>query len=162
MIVTHPLPRQRCSAWFVLMVLAAGCGREASKPAAAVAPPVVRAVQQRPHVPDEWWLPGCGNVQPLQVGHDVTSPVLVHRVEPKMPETLHHRGRVGIIIMEAVINDAGVVCAARVVKTFEGQFGAELAASALEAVKQWKFRPAKLNGTPRACVYSVSVRLHPR
>ena len=151
------------SAWLVLaVVFVAGCEREAAKPGFSSAAPVARVAQQQRHVPDEWWLPTCGNVQPLQVGHDVTPPVVVHRVESKVPESLHRRERAGIIIIETVIDDAGVVCAARVVKTFEGQFGAEPAASALEAVKQWKFRPAKLNGTPRACVFAISVRLHPR
>ncbi|MFL6246091.1 MAG: energy transducer TonB [Thermoanaerobaculia bacterium] len=95
--------------------------------------------------PDAWWVPACGNIKPLQVGHDVTPPVIIKRVEPKV--------RGGIVILQAVINDAGTVCAARVVKTFDERVGA----SALEAVKQWKFRPAKLNGKPRACVYSIAV-----
>ncbi len=102
--------------------------------------------------PEEWWVATCGNVRPLQVGHDVTPPVTIKRVEPKL------RGRAGIIVVQTVINDSGTVCAARVAKTFDE----ELTASALKAVKQWKFKPAKLNGKPRACVYSLALRIHRR
>lgn len=136
------------------MVLVAACERETAKPVAAS--PVKQPLVQ------DWWIPTCGNVLPLQVGHHVTPPVAIKRVEPRFPEHLHRRGHPGVIIIQIVITDSGVVCAARVEKTFEGSIGAELAASALEAVKQWKFRPAKLNGKPRACVYTLTVRVHTR
>ena len=142
------------------MVLAAACERQTAKPvAASAATATVRGAQEQPVVPD-WWVPACGNVLPLQVGHDVTPPVVIERVDPKMPRYLHPRRRQGVVIIQIVITDAGAVCAARVAKTLEGQIGAELGVSMLEAVKQWKFRPAKLNGQARACVYSIALNTH--
>src|SRR5688572_28990125 len=143
------------------MVLVAACEWESAKPVVASATTAtVRAAQKQPLVQD-WWVPTCGNVLPLQVGHDVTPPVTIKRVEPTFPRHLHSRGLQGVVIIQIVITDSGRVCAARVEKTFEGSIGSEIAASALEAVKQWQFRPAKLNGKPRACGYTLTVRVHP-
>ncbi len=126
----------------------AGCDRPAPPPAKPAAP-----------LADRWWLAACGDIEPLQVGHDVTLPVAVHRVPPKWPDILY-RTRIagGVIIAQAVITDTGDVCAVRILRTFEGAIGEQLSAATVEALRQWKFQPATLHGKPRACVYALTVK----
>lgn len=126
---------RHCFAAVFAAILAVACGREAAAPRADTRV-----------LPDQWWRSACGDVAPLQVGHGVTPPVLLDRVAP--------RSRIGgIVIVATVIGTSGKVCDARVVRTFDG----ELDAVVLEAVRRWRFRPAMLNGTPRAAVYYVTV-----
>lgn len=100
---------------------------------------------------DRWWVATCGEVMPLRVGndHSVTPPQLLERVEPLWPDD----GISGIVIIETVVDANGRICDARVLRGLNQ----ELDAIALAAVKQWRFRPALLDGVPRASVYAVSV-----
>lgn len=100
---------------------------------------------------DRWWVPTCGPMQPLGVmgGHDIVPPVLLERVEPRWPRAKTR----GVIIIETVLTDDGRVCAARIVRGL----GEEMNVAALEAVKQWRFTPVKLNGEPRPAFYGVGV-----
>ena len=59
--------------------------------------------------------------------------------------------------MEAIVDRRGRVCAVRLLKG-----SGELAESALEAMKRWKFEPAKLDGRPFPFYYTVTVRFCPR
>jgi TonB family protein len=101
-----------------------------------------------------WWRATCGDIQPLGVmaGHDIVPPVLVRRVEPQWP-----RDRVrGIIIVETVLDDEGRVCAARVLRGMSETMDA----AALDAVKQWRFTPVRLNGHPRPAFYNLTVAVN--
>jgi TonB family protein len=112
-------------------------------------------IPPRPPPEPQWWLPGCAGVRALRVGHDITPPRLVHRVEPVWPETA--RGLRGIVIVRMVITREGNVCAAQVVRTFAGPVGEDVGAAALTAVRQWRFIPAVRNGHPAAVFFNVSV-----
>jgi protein TonB len=85
----------------------------------------------------------------LQVGHRVTPPQLIERVDPELPPLAPK----GIVIVQTVVNADGTICAARVVRGL----GADVDEGVLAAVRQWRFHPAKLDGVPRAAVYALSV-----
>jgi protein TonB len=58
----------------------------------------------------------------------------------------------GAVIVEAVIDGNGSVAATRVVRSIP-----LLDQAALDAVKQWKFTPALLNGAPTPVVVTMTV-----
>jgi protein TonB len=83
----------------------------------------------------------------------VKAPVVVTRVEPVYNETARRARIQGMVIIEAVIDRQGNVTEARVLKTLP----LGLDQSALNAVKQWKFRPGTLNGQPVPVYYNLTV-----
>ncbi|MFY9820508.1 MAG: energy transducer TonB [Thermoanaerobaculia bacterium] len=87
-------------------------------------------------------------------GAKVTRPELIHQVQPEMTdEARKHPGFSGQVIVEAIIDRQGRVQDALVLK---GQpFG--LAESAIASVKQWRFKPATLNGRPVKVYYVLTV-----
>lgn len=90
---------------------------------------------------------------PYRVGGDVTRPELISNVRPVYTE-LARRARVtGIVILEATIDEQGTVADVRVLKGLP----MGLDRSAVEAVQQWKFKPATLKGQPVAVYYVLTV-----
>jgi TonB family protein len=90
---------------------------------------------------------------PLRVGGDVKPPVIINRVEPIYPALAKESRISGIVILEVVIDHTGVVKDARVLKPLP--FGLDQAA--LDAVKQWTFRPAMLNGQAVDVLFNITI-----
>lgn len=90
---------------------------------------------------------------PLRVGGDVKAPVLIDRVEPKRTPEADAARISGIVILEAVIDRTGHVTSANVLKPLP--FGLDKAA--VDAVKQWTFRPGTLNGEPVTVLFNLVV-----
>lgn len=89
----------------------------------------------------------------LRVGGDVKAPVVLQRVEPVYPEVARKARVSGIVILEAVIDRTGAV---KDVRVLEGlPFGLDEAA--VDAVKQWRFAPATLNGQPVDVLFNLTV-----
>jgi protein TonB len=82
---------------------------------------------------------------------------LLERVEPESTPAAKRAGVTGIVILEVVIDTDGKVAAARVLKPLP--FG--LDEKALEAVRKWRFEPAKHRGQVVPCFQNVTVRFHP-
>jgi protein TonB len=91
---------------------------------------------------------------PRRVGGNVKPPVVVYRVEPDYTEEARKSRLQGIVIIEAIIDTDGNVTQARILKGLAGG----LDASALTAVKQWKFRPGTLDGEPVPVIFDLMVR----
>jgi TonB family protein len=90
---------------------------------------------------------------PYRVGGDVTLPILLNRVEPVYPAVARKARIAGIVIIEAIIDRAGVVKDARVLKPLP--FGLDQAA--IDAVRQWKFRPGRYHGKPVDVIFDLTV-----
>jgi len=90
---------------------------------------------------------------PLRVGGDVRAPVLTEKVEPSYTEEARRAGINGIVIIEAIIGSDGVVKDAHVLKPLP--FGLDQAA--VDAVKQWKFKPGTLSGQPVDVIFNLTV-----
>ena len=87
-------------------------------------------------------------------GHDVTAPRLVQRVEPKYPEVARRARMSGQVIIEAVITDRGEVISPRVMKSTTESM---LNQAALDAVRQWRYEPARFRGQPVPVYVTVTV-----
>ena len=77
----------------------------------------------------------------VRVSTGVPQPVLIHRVEPVYPVLAKQSGIEGAVVLEALVNTSGQVNDVRVAKG-----NSLLAAAALRAVRQWRYRPSRLNG----------------
>jgi len=78
-----------------------------------------------------------------RVSQGVTEAALLHRVEPRYPEQARTQRLQGRVTLSATIAVDGSV---REITVVDGS--PILAAAAKAAVRQWRYRPAKLNGTP--------------
>ena len=81
------------------------------------------------------------------------APVVIKRVEPSYPTQAREAGITGIVIVEAIIDRNGRVKDARVLEPLP--FGLDQAA--LEALRQWEFRPGTLNGEPVETIFNLTV-----
>ncbi|HTM89330.1 MAG TPA: TonB family protein [Terriglobales bacterium] len=79
----------------------------------------------------------------LRVSSGVPQPVLVRRVEPLYPALAKQSGIEGAVVLEALVTKDGKVRGLRIASG-----NSLLAAAALRAVSQWRYRPSRLNGEP--------------
>jgi protein TonB len=80
-------------------------------------------------------------------------PRKIHDVAPRYPELAQRAGVDGVVIVEAVIAVDGTVRDARVLRSV-----ALLDRAALDAVKQWRYAPTRLNGVAVPVIVTVTVR----
>jgi len=92
--------------------------------------------------------------QPLRVGGEVKAPVAIKRVEPHYPKV---KVTSGLVILEMIVTRDGNV---RDIKILRGSRA--YAKAAVDAIAQWKFKPATLKGKPVDVVYNMTVHLCPR
>jgi len=90
---------------------------------------------------------------PLRVGGDVKAPRISNRVEPKYTEVARRARIQGIVIVEAIIDKNGNVDRVKVIRGLP----MGLTESAVNAVKQWKFRPGTLNGRSVDVIFNLTV-----
>ena len=86
---------------------------------------------------------------------DITPPRVIKQVNPRYP-TDHGVRAVGSVIIGLVVSSKGMPKDPHVVKGLDQA----LDASAVEAVKEWRFAPAQKNGKPIAVRVSVQIQFH--
>ena len=96
---------------------------------------------------------GGGAARPLRVGGEVKAPVLVHRVAPHYPEDARKARAMGIVIVEALVDRQGRIVDVEILKNMP--FG--MGQAAVDAVRQWQFRPATMNGEPVDVIFNLTV-----
>lgn len=89
----------------------------------------------------------------LRPGGDVRAPVLIQSIEPAYPEAARKARLEGTVILEAIIAAFGEVQEIRVLKSVHPL----LDEAAERAVRQWRYRPATLNGRAVPVYLTVSV-----
>jgi protein TonB len=89
----------------------------------------------------------------VRVGGQVEAPRKLRHVVPVYPEIARRAGLSATVIVECVIGLDGRIASARVLRGHPLLDGA-----ALDAVRQWTYRPPLLNGTPVEAVMTVTVR----
>jgi len=98
-------------------------------------------------------LGGTGD-SPVRVGGNVKAPVIIEpRAEPKYTEIARRARITGIVVIEAIIDRQGNVTDAHVLKGLSLGLDQE----ALNAIRQWKFKPGTLNDRPVAVYYNLTV-----
>jgi len=96
-------------------------------------------------------------VQRVRVSQGVTKGLLIYRVEPAYPPLAKQARIQGVVVMTALIDKGGNVQNLQVVSGHP-----LLAPAAIEAVKQWRYKPFLLNGQPVEVETTVTVnfRVH--
>ncbi len=115
---------------------------DASRPEAGADPLANMATSNRPQP-----------TAPLPVGGEVKPAVLIKSVPPVYPASAKNQRISGNVVLDALIDATGRVSSATVVSGPR-----MLHQSALDAVKQWKYEPAKLDGKPTSTHLNVTVQ----
>jgi protein TonB len=91
--------------------------------------------------------------KPVRAGGDIRMPTKIRDVAPEYPQIAQRAGVQGIVIIEAVIATDGTVRDARVLRSI-----ALLDRAALDAVRQWRYEPTRLNGVVVPVLVTVTVQ----
>jgi periplasmic protein TonB len=91
-------------------------------------------------------------VRPVRVGGDIEPPTLLHRVNPNYPQIAISAKKEGIVILEATVDTDGAVSQVRVLRSEP-----LLDKAAVDAVKQWRYAPLRLNGLASPFILTVTV-----
>jgi TonB family protein len=90
---------------------------------------------------------------PYRPGTGITAPAIVREVKPDYTEEGRRRHLEGDVVMEIVVRSDGSVGS---VKLLQG-LGAGLDQRAIDAVRQWRFSPAKRYGVPVDVIVEVAM-----
>jgi TonB family protein len=90
--------------------------------------------------------------EPIRVGSTVQESKLIKKVDPILPETARQARISGAVILQVTVTESGDVSDTRVLRGHP-----LLDSAALDAVRQWRYAPTLLNGTPVAVTFSATV-----
>lgn len=91
----------------------------------------------------------------LRVSSGVAEGLIKHKVNPKYPREAREQGIEGDVILRATIDTKGNITNLKV-----SQGDPILAAAAIDAVKDWKYRPYVLNGEPVDVDTTIKIQFH--
>jgi len=89
----------------------------------------------------------------FHMGEGVTPPVLISKVDPEYSSDAREKRREGTVLVAAQIDTSGQAINMRVIRSL----GLGLDEEAIDALKQWKFKPAKKDGKAVAVEIQVGV-----
>ena len=98
--------------------------------------------------------PSAEQPRRTRIGGNVQATKLISQVKPMYPENAQRGGIEGTVLLHAVIATDGSLLSIGVTNTLADP---ELAAAAIDAVKQWRYQPTLLNGEPVEVVTTISV-----
>lgn len=88
----------------------------------------------------------------VRVGGDIKEPKKIRHVAPVYPDVALQARVQGVVILEAMIDTAGDVIDATILRSV-----ALLDQAAVDAVRQWRFTPTLVNGAPVNVIMTVTV-----
>ena len=91
----------------------------------------------------------------IRISQGVSEGLLIHKVKPLYPEIAREARVQGPVVLRAVIAKDGTVQQLQLV------YGNPmLVASAIDAVKEWRFRPYRLDGQPVEIETTITINFH--
>jgi protein TonB len=82
------------------------------------------------------------------------NPIPVRTVPPEYPVDLRRQGVSGLVMVKCTVDDQGNVAETSVSKSSNEAFDKY----ALEAVKKWKFKPARQDGNPISVQVTIPIK----
>jgi protein TonB len=92
-------------------------------------------------------------VRPVRIAGEMKPPVLLKRVEPEYPPLAVAARITGVVILEATVDEQGLVTDVRVLRPLNALVDAE----AVRAVRQWRYSPLTLNGHLSPFILTVTL-----
>jgi TonB family protein len=92
--------------------------------------------------------------QAMHIGHGVTEPTLIHRVEPEFSPEARQAKYQGTVVLSVVVGTDGRAHDIRVARGL----GMGLDQQAIDAVQKWKFAPAKYDNHPVPVYATIEVQ----
>jgi protein TonB len=89
----------------------------------------------------------------FRVGGGVSAPSIIYRVEPTYSEEARKAKYQGVVVLSAIVRKDGSIEILKVVRSL----GLGLDENAIQALKQWKFRPGQRNGVPVDVALNIEV-----
>jgi len=121
--------------------------------------PIGEAIGKDNSIGDNVNAPPSDSAAPLQVGQaGVTSPVVIHRVEPLYPPTMLRARMNGWVVLQCIIDKTGHI---RDVSVVHSSFAA-FEQPATDAVQRWVFSPGTLRGQPVDVIFDLTVKFEVR
>jgi TonB family protein len=110
----------------------------------------------------------AGKPDVSKAGKDVSAPILVHSVEPKIPQIAHKANLFGTVLVNCYIEPNGTTSNVHIVRIMldknknpVNQLVAKgLEDNAVDAVKQYKFKPSKKDGKPVRTELNVVIQFN--
>jgi periplasmic protein TonB len=97
------------------------------------------------------------NDEPVfDLGDGITPPKVTHQVNPKPDSGTKGFRITGQVLIALIVNSRGLPVNVHVLRSVDR----EIDASAVEAVRQWRFEPARRDGKPVAVRVTVEIRFH--
>lgn len=84
----------------------------------------------------------------------IDPPVPVRTVPPEYPDALKRDGVVGMVVVKCTIDEQGNVADPEIEKSTNPGFDK----AAVDAIKKWKFKPARQDGNPVAKKVSIPIK----
>jgi len=155
------IPMSRARIVFSVLVLSislAGVGAfgasafsNESQPTFSTAPPSATEQSEGEKAEDSY--PKLKTVSAEDLCDEITHPVVVEKINPKYPPDAREEKVMGIVIVETVITEEGVVEEIQVIDSPDDR----LSAAAVEAIQQWVFDPALCDGRPVGVYYNLTI-----
>ncbi len=98
-----------------------------------------------------------GAILPTAFAGDIIPPRSIHRIAPIYPVEARLKQMTGVVEVVALIDENGNVSRGDVVKRLP-LAGRGLEKATVDAVKQWKFEPARLDGNPVPVKFNLTIR----
>jgi TonB family protein len=89
----------------------------------------------------------------FRVGGGVSAPVVIYKPEPEYSEEARKVKHQGVVLMAVIVGPDGRPRDLRILRPL----GMGLDEKALEAVRTWRFEPAKKDGVPVAVLVNIEV-----
>jgi bla regulator protein blaR1 len=91
-----------------------------------------------------------------KIGNGVTPPLLTHSVDAEFTQKAKHAKYQGVSVVQCVVDSHGMPQHVRTVR----KLGMGLDEKAIEAVRQYRFKPGTLDGKPVSVAITIEVNFH--
>jgi TonB family protein len=95
--------------------------------------------------------------RPKRIGGNISAPVLVSAPKPVYPAPARASAIQDVVQLQGVIGVDGSIVSLQVDKSRAGSANEELVQAAMDAVRQWRYTPALLNGVPVEFATTITV-----
>ncbi|AFL87216.1 TonB family protein [Terriglobus roseus DSM 18391] len=123
---------------------------EAKRLMARIEPPSMPAEPTAPAPPP---VPGQGANKPAKIEGGIMAGQVLTKVQPKYPQSAKDAHISGAVVLRALIDETGKIQQLQLVSSPDRA----LTESAMDAVRQWVYRPYLLNGNPTSVETNITV-----